>query len=197
MTKKNRILIESPSEDEVKKAICTIITSIGDDPERESLLETPNRIIKSYAELFAGYRMDPNIILGKTFKNINCYEDMILLKDINFTSMCEHHMLPIIGTANIAYIPDKKIVGISKLARITEAYARRLQIQENMTVQIAESIQKHLEAKGVAVSIDAEHLCMTSRGVNKSRSIMTTSHYTGDFFTNESIKKIFSDKLNK
>jgi len=168
------------SEQKAQDAIRTILEYIGEDVTREGLIDTPNRILKSYKEIFAGYNVDPTEIMSKTFKNTHGYSEYVLLKDIHFTSTCEHHMLPFIGIANIAYIPNKKIVGISKLARVVEVFAKRMQIQESMNIQIANAINESLSPLGVAVSIEAKHMCMCGRGVNKSHASMQTHHFIGE-----------------
>lgn len=169
------------SREDAEEAVRTILKYIGEDPTREGLIETPKRVVKSYAELFKGYTENPAEILNKTFEDVSDYKEMILLKNIEFESVCEHHMLPIIGKAHIAYIPNNRVVGISKLARIVDLYAKRLQIQEKMTSLIAQSIQEYLEPKGVAVMIQASHHCMVTRGVKKNLSTMDTTYFTGDF----------------
>ena len=172
---------QKPSESEAMAAVKTLIAWTGDDPERDSLLETPLRVIKAFREFFVGYTQDPKEILKKTFTELANYDEMIVLKKLRLESYCEHHMVPIIGMAHVAYIPDRRVVGISKLARIVDVYARRLQTQENMTTQIAESIQSVLQPKGVAVVIDAIHQCMTTRGVRKAESSTVTSQMLGIF----------------
>ena len=170
-----------PSREEAEEAVRTLIRWAGDDPEREGLKETPDRVSRAYEEFFAGYAEDPEDILARTFEETEGYDEMVLLRDIRLESYCEHHMLPIIGKAHVAYLPSNRVVGISKLARVVEIYARRLQIQEKLTVQIANSIQKVLRPRGVAVVIDATHECMTTRGVHKAGVSMVTSHMLGVF----------------
>jgi len=170
-----------PSRAQVEEAVRTLIRWAGDDPDREGLKETPNRVTRAYEEFFAGYAEDPEEILRRTFEETEGYDEMVLLRDIRLESYCEHHMLPIIGKAHVAYLPSNRVVGISKLARVVEIYARRLQIQEKLTVQIANSIQKVLRPRGVAVVIDAAHECMTTRGVHKAGVSMVTSHMLGVF----------------
>ncbi len=172
---------QKPTFDQACQAVRTLLEYAGDDPDREGLLETPARVVRSYEEHFAGYTMDPYAILSKTFEEVEGYDEMVFLKNINFESFCEHHMAPIIGNVHLAYIPNKRVVGISKLARIVDLYAKRLQIQEKMTAQIATTIQEVLEPKGVAVIIDAIHQCMTTRGVNKDRTSTITSQMVGLF----------------
>ncbi|AZL15342.1 GTP cyclohydrolase I FolE [Rickettsiales endosymbiont of Stachyamoeba lipophora] len=183
-------------EEDALQAIRTLLKWIGEDPEREGLIDTPKRVINSYKELFAGYHKDPEQILSRTFEETENYNDIILLKDISFKSFCEHHMLPIIGTANIAYLPNQKVVGISKLARIVDCFAMRLQIQERMTVQIAETIEKILKPKGVAVMITATHQCMSQRGTNKDGVSMQTSHYTGCFKSQDYLSRLMNMMLH-
>ena len=170
-----------PSREEACDAVRTLIRWAGDDPEREGLLGTPERVVRSYKDLFSGYEEDPVALLQKTFEEVENYDEMVLLRDIRFESHCEHHMLPIIGTAHIGYLPRERVVGVSKLARIVEVYAKRLQIQEKMTAQIANTIDEVLKPKGVAVVIEASHQCMTTRGVRKPGASMVTSRMLGGF----------------
>ena len=172
-----------PTEQEAAEAVRTLIRWAGDDPAREGLRDTPMRVVRSYREFFAGYGQDPNAILARTFSEVDGYDEMIVMNDIRFESHCEHHMVPIIGKAHIGYLPDRRVVGISKLARLVEIYAKRLQIQEKMTVQIADSLQGVLQPKGVAVVIEASHQCMTTRGVHKRGVSMITSKMLGSFRT--------------
>jgi GTP cyclohydrolase I len=171
----------SPIPPEVLEAVKTIISWGGDDPEREGLLDTPRRVAKMYKEILRGYEIDPMQYLQRVFSEIDSYDEMIILRDIRFESLCEHHMMPFVGKAHVAYIPDKRVVGISKLARVVDAYAKRLQIQERMTAQVAESINEALNPKGVAVVVEAVHQCMTNRGVHKAGVSMQTSHMLGLF----------------
>lgn len=180
-----------PSRAEAEEAVRTLIRWAGDDPNREGLLGTPERVVRSYEEFFAGYDTDPVEFLQRTFEETAGYDEMVVLRDIRFESHCEHHMVPIIGRAHIAYLPNKRVVGISKLARVLEVYSRRLQIQEKMTAQIATTIDQVLQPKGVAVVIDAAHQCMTTRGVHKPGMSMITSHMLGDFRTNPSTRREF------
>ena len=172
---------KKPTRAEVESAVKTIIRWTGDDPARDGLKETPARVTKAFEEFFKGYDEDPETILQKTFEEIEGYDEMIVLRGIRFESHCEHHMAPIIGRAWVAYIPRGRVVGISKLARVVDAYAKRLQIQEKMTAQIANIIQKVLDPEGVAVVIKAEHHCMTTRGVHKHGTDMVTSRMLGVF----------------
>lgn len=180
-----------PSHAEAEEAVRTLIRWAGDDPSREGLLGTPSRVVRAYDEFFAGYKSDPVEILKRTFEEVAGYDEMVVLKDIRFESHCEHHMLPIVGKAHVAYLPDRRVVGISKLARIVEVYARRLQIQEKMTAEIANTIDQVLQPKGVAVMIDAAHQCMTTRGVHKPGVSMITSRMLGAFRDNPSTRREF------
>ncbi|HLZ85561.1 MAG TPA: GTP cyclohydrolase I FolE [Caulobacteraceae bacterium] len=164
---------------EAEQAVRTLIQWAGDDPDREGLAETPNRVAKSYRELFAGYATDPRGYLERTFEEVGGYDELVVLRDIPVVSFCEHHMLPVIGRAHVGYLPTNRVVGISKLARVVHGFARRLQIQEKLTAEIAHAIDEVLSPKGVGVVIEAEHNCMTLRGVNTIGSHMITSHLTG------------------
>ncbi len=177
------------------EAIRVLLRFIGEDSQREGLLDTPERVIKSYGELFAGYNHDPKEILSTTFEEVEGYDEMIVLRDVEFTSHCEHHMLPFTGRAHIAYIPTNKVVGLSKLARLVDVFARRLQIQEKMTAQIADALNNVLLPKGVAVVIEATHMCMTMRGIRKPGSIMQTSHLTGLFKSDPRTRQEFFSLL--
>lgn len=178
--RKNEV-IARPSEEEAKEAVRTLLRWAGDDPTREGLLETPKRVVKAYREWFSGYDEDPDAVLSKTFEEVQDYDEMVLLKNMRFESHCEHHMAPIIGRAHIAYLPDQRVVGISKLARLLDIYAKRLQTQEVMTAQIADTLQRVLSPIGVAVVIDAKHECMTTRGVHKHDTTTVTSRMHGLF----------------
>ena len=181
---------------EAEKAVETLIKWAGDDPEREGLRETPKRVINAFEEFFSGYKESAEKYLSKTFEDVQGYQDMVMLKDIPFNSHCEHHMVPIIGIAHIAYIPVKKVVGISKLARTVEIFARRLQTQETMTQQIATSIQNAMKPKGVAVFIKAIHQCMTTRGVEKPNVPTITNSFLGDFKTNNDLQRQFLNYIS-
>ena len=170
-----------PSREEAEQAVRVLLRWAGDDPQREGLLGTPKRVVRSYEEFFSGYDEDPAALLRRTFEETDGYDEMVLLRDITFESHCEHHMVPIIGKAHVAYLPDNRVVGISKLARVVEAYAKRLQIQEKMTAQIANAIEAELQPRGVAVVIEAAHQCMTTRGVHKPGVSMVTSRMLGAF----------------
>ena len=191
--------MSKPSEEQVLKAVKTLIEWAGDDPTREGLVETPKRVLKAYNEFFSGYEMDPEDILEKTFEEVEGYDEMVIVKDIRVESHCEHHMVPIIGKAHIGYIPDKRVVGISKLARLVDVYAKRLQTQETMTAQIGQSIEKVLKPRGVAVVVDAAHQCMTTRGVHKMNSSTVTSCMKGIFRDKETTRSEFLNlvALNK
>ena len=169
------------SEEEAEQAFIKIIKYIGEDPSREGLKSTPKRIVKAYREYFKGYSEDPKKILEKTFGDVLGYDDMVIQKNISLQSHCEHHMAPIIGVAHVAYIPNNKVVGLSKLARVVEVYSKRLQTQERLTMQIATTLMEALDAKGVAVSIDATHQCMTMRGIKKEQATTITNYYLGKF----------------
>jgi len=169
------------SDDEAKEAIIKILKWIGEDPNREGLIETPKRVLKAYKEYFKGYKEDPSKILNKTFGDVEGYNDMVIQKNISVQSHCEHHMAPIIGIAHVAYIPNERVVGLSKLARVVELFARRMQTQERLTKQIATTLMDALEAKGVAVSINATHQCMTTRGIRKEQATTITNYYLGKF----------------
>lgn len=180
-----------PDREEALDAVRTLLAYAGDDPDREGLLDTPDRVVRSWDEFFAGYFEDPVEILSRTFEETDGYDEMVILKDIPFSSHCEHHIRPIIGHAHIAYLPEKRVVGISKLARILEVYAKRLQIQEKMTAQIANAINDVLQPRGVGVVIKASHECMTTRGVNKQGVSMVTSTLLGTFKSDPSTRAEF------
>ncbi len=182
---------ERPTRQEAETAVETLLRWAGDNPSREGLADTPARVVRAFEEFFIGYAVDPYDLLVRTFSDTDGYDEMVLLRDIRFESHCEHHMAPIIGMAHVAYLPDHRVVGISKLARVVEVYARRLQIQEKMTVQIANAINDVLEPKGVAVVIEAAHQCMTTRGVHKPGVSMVTSCMLGIFRTNAATRREF------
>jgi GTP cyclohydrolase I len=172
---------QKPTRDEAEAAVRTLLLWAGDDPEREGLKDTPSRVARAYGDWFSGYKVDPVLFLKRTFEEVEGYDEMIVLRDIEFESHCEHHMAPIIGHAHIGYLPTNKVVGISKLARVVETFARRFQVQEKMTAQIANCIQDVLNPKGVGVVIKAVHQCMTTRGVHKTNVSMVTSQMLGTF----------------
>ena len=177
----NKTKAAKPSRDEAEAAVRTLLQWIGDDPEREGLVGTPGRVVRAYEDWFSGYKDDPLEFLRRTFREVDGYDEMIVLRDIDFESHCEHHMAPIIGKAHVGYLPDGKVVGISKLARVVEAYARRLQVQEKMTAQIAQVIQDVLKPRGVGVVVEGAHECMTTRGIHKRGVSMITSKMLGSF----------------
>ncbi len=180
-----------PSQAEAEEAIRTLIRWAGDDPTREGLLGTPDRVVRAYREFFSGYDQDPEAILKRTFEETDGYDEMIVLKDMRFESHCEHHLAPIIGRAHIAYLPRHRVVGISKLARLLDCYAKRMQIQEKLTAQIANTLQEVLQPRGVAVVVDAAHQCMTTRGVHKPGTSMVTSRMLGAFRSDPSTRREF------
>ena len=169
------------SDKDAEEAFKTILTWMGEDPSREGLLETPKRVVKAFKEYFKGYKEDPNQVLDKTFGDVEGYDDMVIQKNISVQSHCEHHMAPIIGKAHVAYIPRDRVVGLSKLARVVEVFSKRLQTQERLTMQIANTLMKSLDAKGVAVTIDSTHQCMTMRGIKKEQASTVTNYYLGQF----------------
>jgi len=180
-----------PSREEAEKAVRTLLRWAGDNPDREGLLDTPARVAKAFEDWFSGYDQDPEAYLARTFEEVAGYDDMVILKDIRFESHCEHHLAPIIGRAHVGYLPTHRVVGISKLARVVEAFARRLQVQEKMNAQIAHCIQTVLEPRGVAVVIEAAHQCMTTRGVHKTGVTMVTSTMLGAFRDNSDTRREF------
>jgi GTP cyclohydrolase I len=182
---------QRPSRAKAEEAVRTLLRWAGDDPEREGLRETPQRVVRAYEDWFSGYKEDPQEYLARTFEEIDGYDDMVVLKDIRFESHCEHHLAPIIGRVHVGYLPRNKVVGISKLARVVETFARRLQVQEKMNAQIANCIQSVLEPKGVAVVIEAAHQCMTTRGVHKPGVTMVTSTMHGEFRKNPLTRREF------
>jgi GTP cyclohydrolase I len=173
--------IPRPTQEEAEAAVRTLLRLAGDDPSREGLRDTPARVVRSYREMFAGYEVDPVALLERTFEEVEGYDEIVLLRDIRIESHCEHHMVPIIGRCHIGYLPQSRVVGISKLARVADAYSKRLQLQERLTVQIADTIDQVLQPRGVAVVIEAGHQCMSTRGVHKSGVSMVTSRMTGCF----------------
>ena len=187
----NSVGIENPSRDEAEKAVEILLRWAGDNPLREGLLDTPARVVRAYEEFFAGYLEDPEKMLERTFEEVEGYDDIVMLRDVAVQSHCEHHLVPILGKAHIAYLPDKRVVGISKLARVLDSYSKRLQTQETMTSQISNAIQSALKPKGVAILIDAQHQCMTTRGVKKPNVSMITTQFTGEFKKDPLLKDRF------
>ena len=185
------------SDKEAEEALKTIITWMGEDPNREGLLETPKRVIKAFREYFGGYAQDAEQILDKTFGDVEGYDDMVVEKNISVTSHCEHHMAPIVGTAHVAYIPNKRVVGLSKLARVVEVFSKRLQTQERLTMQVAKALMNSLDAKGVAVTIDAAHQCMTMRGIKKENATTVTNYFLGQFKEDLSIQNRYLRFISK
>ncbi len=190
-TERQLSVARKPSREEAHEAVRTLIRWAGDDPTREGLVDTPSRVARAYEEFFAGYLEDPAELLERTFEEAEGYDEMVTLKDIRLESHCEHHMVPIIGKAHIAYLPNKRVVGISKLARVMEVFAKRLQIQEKLTAQIATTLMEVLEPHGVAVVIEAAHECMTTRGVRKPGVTMVTSHMLGVFRDDSDTRREF------
>lgn len=187
--------VKRPTREQAEDAVRTLIRWAGDDPTREGMLDTPRRVTKAYEEFFKGYAQDPQSVLARTFSEVEGYDEMIVLRDINFHSYCEHHMVPFVGRAHVAYIPRNRVVGISKLARLVDLYAARLQIQEKLTAQIATTLQEVLDPKGVAVVVEATHMCMTTRGVHKNATTMQTSTLLGLFRSNPSTRQEFFSLL--
>ena len=187
----------SISDEKAEEAIKTIIQWIGEDPEREGLKSTPKRVIKAFKEYFHGYKEDASVYLKKTFTEVDGYDDMVIEKNISIRSHCEHHMAPIIGYVHVAYIPSKKVVGLSKLARVVEVFAKRLQTQERLTMQIAKTIMQVLQPRGVAVTVDASHQCMTNRGVKKEKTTTITNYFLGAFKDDLSFQNRYLRYINK
>jgi len=185
------------SDEKVEEAVRTIIEWIGEDPQREGLKSTPKRVIKAYKEYFQGYNQDPSQYLSKTFTEVEGYDDMVIEKNISIRSHCEHHMAPIIGVAHVAYIPSRKVVGLSKLARVVEAFSKRLQTQERLTMQVAKTIMNVLQPRGVAVTVDASHQCMTNRGIKKEKTTTITNYFLGVFKDDLSFQNRYLRYINK
>ncbi|MEM6531858.1 MAG: GTP cyclohydrolase I FolE [Myxococcota bacterium] len=188
---------EKPSREEALAAVQTLIAYIGDDPQREGLLETPDRVLRAYEELYAGYEANPAELLEKTFEDVEGYNELVLVRDIEVLSHCEHHMLPIRGVAHVAYLPRDRVVGLSKLARLVEAYARRLQTQERLTEQVTRTLQDVLAPRGVAVLVEAEHDCMSLRGVRSRGSKTITQRFSGELQSNPAIRAQFQELLRR
>ncbi len=193
--KDTEALVKRPSKEEAEEAVRTLLRWAGDDPDREGLLDTPKRVTKAYRDWFRGYDEDPVDMLQRTFGEVEGYSGMVLLRDIRFESYCEHHMAPIIGVAHVAYIPTERVVGISKLARVVNTFAKRLQVQEKMNQQIAQVLYDVLKPRGVAVVLEGEHHCMSTRGVHKPGVTMVTSSMLGDFLTDRELRKEFMDMI--
>jgi len=185
------------SDKEAEEALKTILTWMGEDPTREGLLDTPKRVVKAFKEYFGGYTQDAEQILDKTFGDVEGYDDMVVEKNISITSHCEHHMAPIVGTAHVAYIPNKRVVGLSKLARVVEVFSKRLQTQERLTMQVAKALMNSLDAKGVAVTIDAAHQCMTMRGIKKENATTITNYFLGQFKEDLSVQDRYLRFISK
>ncbi|MBL55280.1 MAG: GTP cyclohydrolase I FolE [SAR116 cluster bacterium] len=184
-----------PSRAEAEQAVDVLLRWAGDDPSREGLVDTPARVVRAYEEFFSGYADDPEEMLARTFEEVEGYDDMVMLRGIDLQSHCEHHMVPILGQAHIAYLPDRRVVGISKLARVLDSFGRRLQTQETMTAQVASAIQNALKPKGVAILVDAQHQCMTTRGVKKQGVSMITTRFTGVFQTDTDLRERFYQQI--
>lgn len=182
---------QKPTKEEAMAAVRTLLKWAGDNPDREGLLDTPKRVVEAYEEFFAGYHLDPEAELSRTFEDVGGYDDIVMLRDIDVESHCEHHMVPILGKAHVAYMPNTNVVGISKIARVVEIFCKRLQTQETMTIQIAEAITKALKPLGVAILIDAKHQCMTTRGVHHPNVSTITTQFTGVFKENPELKDRF------
>jgi len=190
-------MLDRPNRNEAEDAVRVLIRWANDNPSREGLKDTPKRVVKAYEDYFSGYKVDPVDVLQRTFDEVGGYDEVVMLNGIRFESHCEHHMAPIIGHASVAYLPDKRVVGISKLARVVELYSKRLQIQEKMTAEIAKAITYTLEPKGVAVIIEATHQCISTRGIRKPGVIMQTSSFLGEFNNNESLRREFILAVSK
>ncbi len=189
--------IKRPSNAEAEKAVRTLISFVGENPNREGLLDTPKRVVKAYRDWYAGYDQDPREFLSKTFSETGGYDEIVMLKDIRVESHCEHHMAPFIGSAHVAYLPNKRVVGISKLARVTRIFSKRMQVQEKLTAEIANCLQEVLKPRGVAVVIEAQHECMTTRGINEPGISMVTSQLLGKFRTDPSTRKEFYSMIKQ
>ena len=188
-------VVDRPSRAEAEAAVETLLRWAGDNPEREGLVDTPARVARAYEEFFSGYEEDPEAMLSRTFEEVEGYDDMVMLRGIDLQSHCEHHMVPILGQAHIAYLPNRRVVGISKLARVLDSFGRRLQTQETMTAQVASAIQNALQPKGVAILVDAKHQCMTTRGVKKNSVSMVTTRFTGVFDADNSLRDRFFQQI--
>ncbi len=189
--------VRSPTEDEARAAVRTLIAFVGEDPDREGLIDTPKRVVGAWQDFFSGYNDDPAEILGRTFEEVDGYDEIVIVRDIRVESHCEHHIVPIIGKAHVAYLPDRRVVGISKLARVVDAFAKRMQVQETLTAQIADTINNVLQPKGVAVLIEAAHMCMTTRGVHKPGTDTLTTCTRGVFKTDPAMRREFLDLVSR
>ncbi len=189
--------VARPTRDEAEAAVATLLRWMGESPAREGLADTPARVVRAWEEFCAGYGEDPAALLNSTFEEVEGYDDMVMLRSIRMESHCEHHLVPILGTAHIAYLPDRRVVGISKLARVLDSFARRLQTQETLTAQVADCIQAALQPRGVAVLIDAQHQCMTTRGVRKPDVSMVTTRFTGAFQDDRDLRNRFLDQTRR
>ena len=189
--------MSKPTEEEALKAVRTLLAFTGDDPDREGLIETPDRVVRAYREFYAGYEVDPEEILSKTFEEVEGYDEMVIVKNIRVESHCEHHMVPILGMGHIGYIPNKRVVGISKLARIIDVFGKRLQTQETMTMQVINTIDNVLEPFGTAVMIDAKHQCMTTRGINKPNVSTVTTKFSGLFSEDPELRNRFMQLIRE
>lgn len=188
---------KGPSRAEAEAAVRTLISFIGEDPKREGLIDTPGRVVRAWEDFFYGYKDDPADILGRTFEEVDGYDEIVLIRDIRIESHCEHHIVPIIGKAHVAYMPDKRVVGISKLARVVDTFAKRMQVQETLTAQIADTINNVLKPKGVAVLIEAAHMCMTTRGVHKPNADTVTTTMRGMFKDDPNLRREFLGLIGK
>ena len=186
-----------PSRDEAEAAVRTLISFIGEDADREGLVDTPSRVVRAWEDFFVGYKDDPVDILGRTFEEVDGYDEIVLIRDIRIESHCEHHIVPIIGKAHVAYLPDRSVVGISKLARVVDVFAKRMQVQETLTAQIADTINNTLKPKGVAVMIEAAHMCMTTRGVHKPGADTVTTTMRGVFKDDPNMRREFLDLIKR
>ena len=195
--KESKENLKKVSDFEAEQAIKTILEWIGENPSREGLTETPKRVIKAYKEYFKGYKQDPEEFLSKTFGDVEGYNDIVIVKNIKVESHCEHHMAPIVGLAHVAYIPNQKIVGLSKLARVVEVFSKRLQTQERLTMQVAKTLMESLDAKGVAVTIDSTHQCMTMRGIKKENATTVTNYFLGQFKEDLSVQNRYLRFISK
>jgi GTP cyclohydrolase I len=188
---------KKPSRDEAEAAVRTLISFIGEDADREGLIDTPGRVVRAWEDFFVGYKEDPVDILGRTFEEVDGYDEIVMIRDIRLESHCEHHIVPIIGKAHVAYLPDRRVVGISKLARVVDVFAKRMQVQETLTAQIADTINNVLQPKGVAVLVEAAHMCMTTRGVHKPGADTVTTTMRGVFKTDPAMRREFLGLIGK